>query len=188
VTRIPGTWLAAAAILGAASDAAAQAPSATPPPAGARAAACSGAEFRQFDFWVGEWEVTSGHGQVAGVNRITPILRGCVLHEEWRGANGGSGQSFNMYDAATGKWRQTWVADNGVLLLLEGTLVAGSMVLTGRRPAPQKPGVTLLDRITWTPLELGDVRQLWEVSEDGGTSWRTVFDGRYAKRGRTGSP
>lgn len=47
------------------------------------------------------------------------------------------------------------------------------MVLTGRRPAPQSPG---------------DVRHLWEVSEDGGTSWRAVFDGRYAKHRRTGSP
>ncbi len=151
------------------------------------APACAGPEFRQFDFWVGEWEVTSGNGQVAGVNRITPILRGCVLHEEWRGANGGSGQSFNIYDAPAQRWRQTWVADNGVVLLLEGALVDGKMVLTGRRPAPQKPGVTLTDRITWTPLELGDVRQLWEISEDGGTSWRTVFDGRYAKR-RTTTP
>jgi len=179
--RVLCAWLAAAGLVGATTQGAAQAAANAPPPA-ARAAACTSPEFRQFDFWVGEWEVTKRDGQIAGVNHITPILRGCVLHEDWRGAQGGTGQSFNIYDAATGKWRQTWVADDGVVLLLEGGLVDEEMVLTGRRPSRQRPGTTILDRVTWTPLAGGDVRQLWEISEDDGATWRTVFDGRYAKR------
>jgi hypothetical protein len=156
--------------------------------AASRPAACTSPEFRQFDFWVGEWEVTKRDGQIAGVNRIAPILRGCVLHEDWHGAQGGAGQSFNIYDAASGKWRQTWVSDDGVVLLLEGGLVAGKMVLAGRRPSGQHPGAIILDRVTWTPLAGGDVRQLWEASEDDGATWRTVFDGRYVKRRAVSSP
>ena len=37
---------------------------------------CSGAEYRQFDFWLGEWEVESG-GKRAGTNRITRVQGGC---------------------------------------------------------------------------------------------------------------
>jgi hypothetical protein len=172
--------LMAAAVCGAArSHAQTVVPAATPDVA---APACAAPEFRQFDFWVGEWTVVVRDTQVAGVNRITPILGGCALHEEWRGAQGGRGESFNIFDRATGKWHQTWISNNGVMLLLEGGMVDGRMVLAGKRPMPQKPGGIRLDRISWAPLERGDVRQLWEVSDNEGVTWRTVFDGRYAKR------
>ena len=41
----------------------------------------------QFDFWIGEWEVTAG-GKPAGMNSIQPILDGCVLQENWKGSGG----------------------------------------------------------------------------------------------------
>jgi hypothetical protein len=55
------------------------------------------------------------------------------------------------------------------------------MVMTGEAPSSKKPGVTALQRVTWTPSSDGTVRQLWESSEDGGTTWTTVFDGRYSR-------
>ena len=69
----------------------------------------------------------------------------------------------------------------GTLLLLDGTLRQGAMVMTGEAPSSKKPGVTALQRVTWTPSSDGTVRQLWESSEDGGTTWTTVFDGRYSR-------
>jgi hypothetical protein len=54
------------------------------------------------------------------------------------------------------------------------------MVLTGKS-APDVPGVITLQRIAWTPLPDGRVRQLWEASNDGGKAWATVFDGYYSK-------
>lgn len=39
---------------------------------------CSSQEHRQFDFWLGEWDVTQ-KGKPAGTSRITAILGGCVL-------------------------------------------------------------------------------------------------------------
>ena len=39
-----------------------------------------------------------------------------------------------------------------------------------------------MQRITWERLPDGRVRQLWESSKDGGTTWTVAFDGYYAKR------
>ena len=138
---------------------------------------CSAPEHQEFDFWIGSWEVVDTAGKPAGRNRITRELGGCVLHEQWTGAGGGSGSSFNIYDAASGRWHQTWVDSSGTLLLLDGGLREdGAMVLEGERPAAD--GGTVRNRITWTREGADNVRQLWEVTEDG-TTWRVVFNGLY---------
>jgi hypothetical protein len=142
-------------------------------------APCSAPEHRQFDFWVGEWEVVDTAGSPAGRNRITREMGGCVLREEWTSAGGGSGSSFNIYDAATGQWHQTWVDTGGTLLLLDGGLRSeGVMVMEGDRPGPN--GTTVRNRITWTRESPDTVRQLWEVSDDG-TTWRAIFNGLYRR-------
>ena len=150
---------------------------ATPP----AAKPCAGPEFHQFDFWIGTWEVRTPDGKVAGTNRIEPILDGCVLQESWRGARGLSGSSLNMYVPSTQRWHQTWMDQQGTLLLLDGAFRDGAMVLTGETPSSETPGATTLQRITWTPGTDGSVRQLWEVSKDAGTTWSPVFDGRYTR-------
>ena len=151
-------------------------------PTAAPGGPCSAAEYRQFDFWIGDWEVTQG-GEPAGVNSVHPVHGGCALRENWQGTGEGgiSGSSFNIYDQATGKWHQTWVDSSGSLLLLDGGLVDGSMVLTGQRPTRDGSGQAT-HRITWTPNEDGSVRQLWEASKDGGSTWSVVFDGHYVGR------
>ena len=103
--------------------AAAQTP-ATPPPG------CPAEVRRQFDFWVGNWDVTVG-GKPAGENRIERILEGCALLENWSGAGGMSGKSLNFYDPPAQQWHQTWVDDRGGSLGLDGTFAGGSMVLQG---------------------------------------------------------
>lgn len=147
---------------------------------------CAGAEHRQFDFWVGDWDVADPEGAPAGRNRIEPILGGCVLMESWEGAGGSTGRSFNMYDArGDGRWHQTWVDGSGGRLDLVGGLDAeGRMVLSGERPAPE--GGTVLHRITWTPLPDGSVRQHWQASRDGGEAWEDLFVGIYTRRGASG--
>jgi hypothetical protein len=143
-------------------------------------AACTASAYRQFDFWIGDWEVTNPQGAVAGENTIRSILSGCVLHEHWRGAGGGSGQSHNIYDLRTGKWHQTWVDSSGQLLLLDGGIEDGKMVLRGETVGQN--GQTTLNEISWEPLDGGRVRQLWRSSTDAGTSWQVVFDGLYTKK------
>jgi hypothetical protein len=144
-------------------------------------APCAAPEYRQFDFWVGNWDVME-EGKLAGTNQIDSTLGGCVVHENWKGAKGMVGTSLNVYDAPAGKWRQSWADSNGSVLLLEGEFRDGKMVLEGSRPG--KGGV-VRHRISWQRIG-GDpnrVQQLWEVSKDGGKSWSAVFDGTYVRTG-----
>jgi hypothetical protein len=141
---------------------------------------CSAAEHRQFDFWIGEWDVTTPDGKEAGTNRIESILGGCVLYESWTSASGQSqGHSFNVY-GPDGKWHQTWVDNGGLLLELVGGLEGGRMVMSQERTGPD--GKPALHEISWTKLETGQVKQHWRVTTDGGESWNDAFVGIYTKK------
>lgn len=140
---------------------------------------CSGPEHRQFDYWIGEWDVTTPDGKAAGTNRIESILGGCVLHESWRSTSGKSeGHSFNVY-GRDGKWHQTWVDNGGTLLELVGGLEAGRMVMSQERVGPD--GNKALHEISWTKLETGQVKQHWRVTTDGGETWNDAFVGIYTR-------
>ena len=144
-------------------------------------AACSASAYRQFDFWIGEWEVRNPEGEVVGSNTIRRILNGCVLHESWIGSSGDGGQSHNIYDMQTDRWHQSWVDDSGRLLQLDGGLdEAGRMVLRGETLGSDAQMV--LNEISWEPLARGRVRQVWRITTDGGSNWRVIFDGLYVRR------
>lgn len=142
---------------------------------------CAAAEHHQFDFWIGEWDVTTPDGKPAGTNRIEVLHDGCVLNEHWQGAKGGEGSSLNAWDGRTKRWRQFWVDKSGGVLQLEGGWNGKDMILTGSYPGPG--GVAQVQRITWTPNADGSVRQHWEQSTDGGKLWTSAFDGRYVRKG-----
>ena len=148
---------------------------------------CSGPEYRQFDFWLGEWDVFNPAGQKIGHNSITSTNDGCVVYENWLDARGGGGNSFNFYETKTKRWHQFWVssygnssplsaAADGTPMPMSGGLVDGAMQL--QSPAGVKP----LNRWTWSRVEGGKVRQHAEQSTDDGATWTTVFDGMYVKR------
>lgn len=147
--------------------------------------ACSEtAAYDMLDFWVGEWTVLVGETEV-GTNRIAKILDGCALEERWTAANGGEGRSLFYYVPAAGEWRQVWVTatatePGGVKekRLVErfedgGVRFQGEIALAD--------GTLYLDRTTLLPLPGGRVRQLIEVSTDGGDSWRATFDAVYVR-------
>jgi hypothetical protein len=139
---------------------------------------CGAEESHQFDFWIGQWEVSSG-GKLAGHNSIRPILGGCVLQESWTGIGGSAGSSFNFFDPQRGKWRQFWVWRNGTTLELEGAFADGKMVLEG--DSLDRDGKRVRNRITWYDNPDGTVRQHWESSREEAGGWTTVFDGLYRK-------
>ena len=126
-----------------------------------------------FDFWLGEWDVHDPAGRHVGRNSITaPFATGAVA-EHWRGDGGVVGHSLSAWDAERGCWHQTWMDSTGGVLLLDGDVRGGAMVLEGIDADARQ-------RITWTPDGEG-VRQLWESSKDDGQTWQTVFDGRYRR-------
>ncbi len=140
------------------------------------------AEQRQFDFWIGHWDVFDPTGAKVGENLIEPFANGCALAEHWTGTSGVTGRSLNMYDPTDKQWHQAWMDSSGSRLLLDGGFKDGKMVLGSDGPDPAKPGATLRQQITWSVNADGSVRQLWQTSGDGGKSWSTAFDGKYVRR------
>ena len=94
-------------------------------------------EYRRFDFWLGEWEVVAAGapaGSAAGPSHssIQLILDGCVVLENWAGAGGYEGKSFNLWDAAKKRWQQTWVDNAGGIIELYGQVHDdGNLYYTG---------------------------------------------------------
>lgn len=132
---------------------------------------------RQFDFWIGEWDVKSATGQQAGKSSIQLMLGECVIYENWTSAppQNYSGKSFNLYNAATGKWMQTWVDDKGAVIeFINGEYKDNKLVFV-TNPDPQNQ----ITRLTFSNLESNLVRQLFEVTNDDGKSWKTTTDLYY---------
>jgi hypothetical protein len=142
--------------------------------------ACTSEQHRQFDFWIGDWNVYGPRGKLAGRNTITRVYGGCVIREHYVGAQGYTGGSLNIYDASRDRWHQTWVDNGGLLLELDGAFRDGKMVMEGE--TLDSTGAVQKQRITWERLEGGKLRQHWEQSADGGGSWTTLFDGTYTRR------
>lgn len=143
--------------------------------------ACSEPEYRQFDFWLGEWEVRTPDGKLAGNNRISRTQNGCALHEQYSTPGNFEGQSLNSFDAGRQVWHQTWVDNTGTLLLLEGRFNGSQMVLEGETTA--EDGKITHHRIRWTPDANGNVRQHWQThTHTGNGQWSDLFDGRYVKK------
>jgi hypothetical protein len=138
---------------------------------------CNTPEYRQFDFWVGDWNVESAAAPgTVSHNRITLINDGCTLREEYDTPQGYVGTSLNFYDSRRKGWHQTWIDNQGGGLVLEGGMQGSDMVLQSAEADGQ------IQRITWTPLADGRVRQHWQSSADSGKTWTTAFDGTYSRR------
>jgi hypothetical protein len=136
---------------------------------------CASVPFHQFDFWIGDWDAfnVDKPGIPVARTRVTRILEGCVLLEVYEAANGLTGQSFSIYDASRHVWHQSWVTNRGDLLVIEGGIQAGAMILSGqdRTRAGEKRRV----RGTWKPVE-GGVQETAVRSTDGGKTWNPWFD------------
>lgn len=137
------------------------------------------AEARQFDFWIGEWDVFV-NGQKAGTNNVQLLLDQCVLMENWSGNGGSDGKSFNFYNVALGKWQQTWVDNRGSTLLFYGEYKDNAMHFTGE--TVQSDGSKILQKLTFFKFDNGNVRQFWEQSNDNGKTWTVAFDGLYVRK------
>ena len=82
-----------------------------------------------------------------------------------------------------GKWHQTWVDSTGGLHEYWGVRNAeGAIAYEGDLPPRQSGGARVSTRLTFVPLGPDTVRQLSEVSNDGGKTWSVNFDLRYTRR------
>ncbi|WP_439028573.1 hypothetical protein [Haloarchaeobius sp. DT45] len=132
---------------------------------------------RQFDFWVGEWDVSTASGDPAGYNVIESTLGGALLVEHWESAGGGAGKSLNCYDAGADEWLQTWVDSTGGTIVTRGRFEDGAMRHSGT--LTEADGTRNPYRGTWTPEADGTVVQVLETSDDDGETFDEWFHGTY---------
>ncbi len=143
---------------------------------------CSAPEYRQFDFWVGKWDVyPTGTDNLVSHSLIERVYGGCGVRENWMPHSGEGGGSLNIYVPREKAWRQTWIDSRGARVDFSGGWRSGAMVLKGLWADILGPGKDALVRMTYTKAEDGSVRQLGEVSEDSGKTWAPSFDFTYRK-------
>ena len=137
-------------------------------------AACAAPEYHQFDFWIGDWDAfeIDAAMPVARV-RVDRILEGCVLREDYQDTSGLQGQSFSIYDASRKVWHQSWVTNRGHLLVIEGKMQDGEMILIGSDHTAD--GKERHVRGVWKP-EKSAVRETATTSIDGEKTWHPWFD------------
>ncbi len=143
---------------------------------------CTSEEYRHFDFWLGEWDVTAaGNAQPSASSKISSQQAGCAILEEYT-AGGFTGFSISFYDSVNKRWHQSWMSNAGSAVYLEGGLDdTGAMVMSDEGMTRHEVTGNI-SRTTWTPNPDGSVRQHWESSTDGGETWTTVFDGSYTRK------
>lgn len=149
---------------------------------------CNDPVYRQFDFWVGEWEAFNPKGNKGGDSKISIILDSCIILEEWTSAGTTQqgikymGKSFNTYNRSTKQWQQTWV-DNvgGSTEFLRGERSDGKIIFYADKVVGPK-GEIFMRRLTFTKLSGDKVRQFGERSDDQGKTWATEYDLEYRRK------
>jgi hypothetical protein len=134
-------------------------------------------EGRQFDFWLGCWELRwEPDGQ--GVNDIVSILDDHVILERFDGRPSipMAGMSVSIYDGTIRAWRQTWVDSEGQYLDFTGGIEGDRMVLRRRRDDGR------LQRMVWSDIKPESLRWSWEHSNDEGRNWTVAWAIDYRRR------
>lgn len=124
-------------------------------------------EYRQFDFWLGTWDVRIPAGFRASRDVIRRSEDGCVVTHEWTGTLGARGRSHSYYDATSETWIQVWITSTGINGTMTGGLDEdGFLVLEGPGATPGN-----LIRSRWKPLDPDTVEVSTVTSTDGGDTW-----------------
>lgn len=140
------------------------------------------AEARQFDFWLGSWDVFNPQGLQAGTSEIVSVSEGCGILEQWKNRGGTTGTSLNFYDAGTKKWYQYWMGATGVATRYEGEYRDGAMRYQSENV---RGGKKTLLRLTFFNVDVNTVRQFAEQSVDEGKTWTVSYDFKYVRKKKT---
>ena len=148
---------------------------------------CSRPQFRQFDFWIGEWEAYGLNGKKGGDSKISLILDSCIILEEWTGAGVQqglryAGKSFNTWNAALQQWQQTWVDNTGNTTAFTKGKFENNKIIFTTDPFPFSKDTIAVRRLTFFNLGADKVRQLGEITKDKGNTWATEYDLDYRRK------
>lgn len=141
---------------------------------------CEREEASQFDFWLGEWNLTWADGG-KGTNHITKVLGGCVIHENFDGTPSMplKGLSVSTFDAQAECWKQTWVDNQGGYLDLVGGMEGDRMVLVRDSVRHGQP---IKHRMVFFNIGEDELDWNWERSDDKGTTWTLLWHIHYRRK------
>lgn len=150
---------------------------------------CDAPEASQFDFWLGEWELTWPAEQWGGkagergrgTNTITKILDDCIVQEAFRFPAGKfDGHSVSAFSTKKKLWQQTWVDNQGGYLLFTGEFNDGQMEL--RTEPSEREGKTFISRMVFRNITKNSLDWDWQRSEDGGKTWQDLWNIHYERK------
>ncbi len=137
-------------------------------------------EYKQFDFWLGNWKVYDKNNKLIGTNHVVVLPNACGIQENWTSKTSASlGTSYNYYNKKDNTWNQVWIDNTGFSLVLKGKYDSNKMVLKSEPIKREKD--TFYNRITWTKNSNGTVTQVWEYVLENGKTVNEVFRGIYKK-------
>lgn len=138
-------------------------------------------EARKFDFWVGDWNVYGQNDAKVGESSIQKILKGNVILENWTGAGGFSGKSFNHYHIDSGRWIQYWVDQASGRIYFEGNFDTEQNAMVFFEQV-DKDSEKPLRRLTFFNISADSVRQFSQLSSDYGKKWTVEYDFMYVRK------
>ncbi len=147
---------------------------------------CAAPEQKQLDFWVGEWDLTwpgEKQGELdRGTNSVRRVLESCVVEENFSGDNAMHlrGKSVSIFDTRAGKWKQTWVDNEGGYLDFVGEFKDGQMILA--RNAVRPDGTNVIQRMVFKNITRNEFDWSWESSKDGGKTWQVQWPIHYKRK------
>ena len=147
---------------------------------------CAAPEQQQLEFWVGDWDLSwpgEKQGEIArGTNNIRRVLDTCVVEENFSGESAMHlrGISLSIYDTRAGKWKQTWVDNEGGYLDFVGEFKDGKMILA--RDAVRPDGTKVVQRMVFKNITHNEFDWSWESSSDGGKTWQVLWPIHYKRR------
>jgi len=131
-------------------------------------------ETRLLDFTLGRWAVSAANGLELGTSEIAldPRLSGCLLEEKFTTEKGYEAIGWMYYDPLENAFYRSYVDSEGERLELRGEVSSSPVTLEAAEPIPGAPGAGV--RVTWTSVSADRLEQRWELSKDGGATWREV--------------
>lgn len=139
-------------------------------------------EQREFDFWVGEWDVfQNGTTQLVGHSVVQKISGECALLENWTASHGGgNGKSINYMNAQTNTWEQDWIGSmGGPQRFLNGVYKDSAMRFTYESVSN---GQKVTGNFIFYNMGPDKVRQYQDATTDGGKTYTVSYDFIYIRK------
>jgi tetratricopeptide (TPR) repeat protein len=134
--------------------------------------------YRQLDFIVGKWSLTSTDGRPIGTAEFSASSGGyAIVGECADNARGTTSTVVAYYEPAASQWKQVWLDDKGTVTELTGqTNDEESLVFDGE--SIRADGHRLTARVIWDEASDGSVHLSVMLSPDAGDRWEELLDAK----------